>query len=188
MPFYATAMVFRLNTYLSYHLPQQVQWMLLALVFVSTFVFPVLFASFMVQKGMVGSLTMENQHERKIPFIATILFYFIAFFLVRRFPLPGFFSLIILGSALVVVLAFLINLKWKISIHTMGTGGMCGLVYWLTEIQLLHSVIPFVLLILVSGIVGTARLISGSHTQLQIYVGYFIGFATLLLVMKLRLQ
>lgn len=161
MPFYAVAMVFQLNTYLSYHLPRQLQWILLALVFVSTFVFPALFASFLVQKGIVSSLKIENQKERRIPFIATALFYFISFFMIKRLPffiierlpLPDFFSSIILGGALLITIAFLINLKWKVSIHMLGIGGLCGFAFWLIETKLVHSELPFLILLLISGLV-----------------------------------
>ena len=184
MPFYTMLLIFNLNTYLAYSVPLQLQRIIFIVVFITTFVMPVLFTMFLVQKKIIGSLELEKKEERKLPFIVTAFFYLVAFYLMRMLPVPEFFPLIILGAALVIIVGFLINLKWKISVHTMGIGGVLGLVWGLSEILYIQLTMLFILLILLSGIIGTARLIRGSHTQMQIYSGLLIGFAIELMVME----
>jgi len=184
MPFYTMLLIFNLNTYLAYSVPLQLQRIIFIVVFITTFVMPVLFTMFLVQKKIIGSLELEKKEERKLPFIVTAFFYLVAFYLMRMLPVPEFFPLIILGAALVIIVGFLISLKWKISVHTMGIGGVGGLVWGLSEILYIQLTMLFILLILLSGIIGTARLIRGSHTQMQIYSGLLIGFAIELMVME----
>lgn len=184
MPFYSMLLIFNLPAYLSYSISPQLQRIIFIVVFITTFVMPVLFTMFLVQKKIVGSLELEKKEERKLPFIATAFFYFIAYYLLKMLPLPSFFPFVILGAALVIIAGFIINLKWKISVHTMGIGGVLGLTWGLSEILYIPVTIPFILLILLSGIIGTARLIRGTHTQMQIYAGFFIGYIIELGVME----
>lgn len=184
MPFYSMVLIFNLPAYISYSIAPQLQWIVYALVFITTFVMPVLFTLFLVQKKIVGSLELEKKEERRVPYLATIFFYLIAFYLLKMLPVPSFFPLVILGAALVILTGFFINLKWKVSVHTMGIGGVLGLTWGLSEILYIPVTIPFITLILLSGLIGTARLIRGTHTQMQIYTGFFIGFGIELMVMQ----
>jgi hypothetical protein len=187
MPFYSLLLVFNLPIFISYNIRPQLQVFILALVFITTFVLPVLFTLFLVQKKIVTSLELEKREERKHPYIATSLFYLFTFILLRWVGVPPFFTVIILGAALVIIAGFFINLKWKISIHTMGIGGVLGLTWSLSEILYIPVTIPFIVLVLLAGIIGTARLMRNAHTQLQIYSGLVIGFAIELMVIKFSL-
>ena len=184
MPCYSLILVFNLPVFISYNLRPQLQLLILILVFITTFVLPVLFTLFLVRKKIVTSLELEKKEERKHPYIATSLFYFFAFTLLRWLGVPPLFSVIILGAALIIITGFFINLKWKISVHTMGIGGVLGLTWSLSEILYIPVTIPFIVLILLAGVIGTARLMRDAHTQLQIYTGLFVGFAIELLVIK----
>src|SRR5438132_639976 len=127
MSSYSMLLIFNLNTYLSYSISAQLKLIIYILVFVTTFVMPVLFTLFLVQKGIISSLEMEKKEERKFPFIITSFFYFIVFYLLFQLPVPKFLPLAILGGAFITLLAFFITMKWKISMHTMGLGGIIGL-------------------------------------------------------------
>lgn len=184
MPSYAMVIIFQLNTYLSYSLSSPLQRVILVVVFISTFLIPVLFSLILMKKGIIQSLKMESLEERRLPFITTAFFYTAAFFLIRQLPVPRFIPLIILGAALVIILSFFISLKWKISIHMMGIGGLCGLIWGLSEIVYAQIILLFIFLIVLSGLIGTARLISSTHTPMQIYSGFITGFAIELIVIK----
>lgn len=187
MPFYAILLIFNLNTYLSYSITPPLQKIIYIVIFITTFVMPVLFAMFLVQKGMIKSLEMERKEERRIPFITTIFFYLICYLLLKQLSdrIPGFIPLIILGGAIVISAAFFISLKWKISVHMMGIGGLTGILWGLSEVLFISFKTVFILLIILSGLTGTARLISGTHTQMQIYSGFIIGFVLEWFVIKL---
>lgn len=184
MPFYAMVIIFNLNTYLSYSVSPQLQRIIFIVVLITTFAMPVLFSMFLLQKGMIQSLEMENRKERKVPFIIAALCYFMAFYLLKLLPVPKFFPLIILGAALVIILAFLINMVWKISIHMMGIGGLTGLVWGLHQILYVPVTFIFIGIIILAGIIGSARLIRESHTPIQVYAGFLAGFITEVLVLN----
>lgn len=184
MPVYAMLIIFNLNTYLSYSVSPQLQRIIYIVVFITTFAMPVLFSMLLLQKGVIRSLEMEDKSERKWPFIITSVFYLIAFYLLRMLPVSGLFPLIVLSAAVVILLAFFITIFWKISVHMMGIGGLAGLLWGLADVLYIPITGIFILLIILAGFIGTARLIRNAHLPSQIYMGFITGFTAEVLFMK----
>ncbi|MCQ2959209.1 MAG: phosphatase PAP2 family protein [Bacteroidales bacterium] len=97
-----------------------------------------------------------------------------------------FFRTYLLLCIITIFIANLITYFWRISLHTIGMGGLLGLLasFYLEE-PLFYTfaieLIPF--FIILSGLVGTSRLYLKAHTPLQIYAGYAVGFFTIFLGM-----
>jgi hypothetical protein len=176
MPVYAIALLFRFNPYLNYTISPVVQGLIYIIVFLTTFVMPVFTSLILLKKGSIRSLEMETTTERTVPFITTAGYYFICFWLLREIPIPRLFSILVLGAAVSIVFAYFINMQWKISIHMIGIGGIAGCFYALSQILVSDLFIPVIAIILLSGILGSSRLISSNHTPAQIYAGFFLGF------------
>ena len=90
------------------------------------------------------------------------------------------------GSALTVLVIALINLKWKISAHMAGIGGLIGLVYQI-HVQDLSAFDLFwvlCLIIILAGVLGSARLALNRHNTLQVMAGVVVGFLCVCLTMK----
>jgi membrane-associated phospholipid phosphatase len=121
---------------------------------------------------------MEEQRERNWPLLQTAIVYGVAFYvLVQVKRIPPVIPLFILGATSAMVIAMLINLKWKISLHMIGIGGLCGGITCMYV--LLHEGNPIwlALLYLCAGALGSARLLLLAHNSLQILSGFVLGFA-----------
>ncbi|MDQ3049650.1 MAG: hypothetical protein M3Q95_02060 [Bacteroidota bacterium] len=177
MPFYAVLLLLSLNTYIAYSISPQLQRIILSLVFVITTVLPVLTALILLQKGMIRSLEMHSVAERRLPFISTAFFYLICYYLLLQLPIPRMLSLMVLAATLSIFIAWLLSFKWKVSIHMIGMGGITGMLFGLSQVLNAGLIMMILSVILISGLLGSARLFLGSHTQAQIYAGYVIGLA-----------
>ncbi len=175
MPFYAVVMVMNLNTYIAYSISPQLQRIILSLVFVTTTILPVLSTVILLQKGMIRSLELENISERRLPFISTAIFYLICYYLLIRLPVPRILSLIVLGAAISIVIAWLLSFKWKVSIHMIGIGGLTGMLFGLSQVLNASLVLMILGVVFIAGMLGTARLLLGAHSPAQIYTGFLIG-------------
>ena len=56
----------------------------------------------------------------------TAIYYIMAYVMVLRFNVPDVISSMVLGAIICLVCAIAINLRWKISIHMLGLGGVVG--------------------------------------------------------------
>jgi len=176
MPLYAVAVLFSLNTYLSFSIPWPVRLFIYGTVLITTLALPALFVLLLYQRGSVKSLEMESPDERRLSFLVTAVFYFIAYWMMKLLPVPRIFPVLFAGACLIILLAFLVNFRWKISIHMMGIGGLLGLLWRLPDILYVNILPTFTLVVVVAGLVGTARLMRNAHTPLQVYAGFFAGF------------
>ena len=85
----------------------------------------------------------------------------------------------LMGCTFVILVATIITFFWRISLHTIGMGGLLG---FFTEMMITQAfdksiMIPvFMLTVIIAGLVGSARLYLEAHTPAQIYAGYAVGF------------
>lgn len=166
-------------------IPNKLKFISSTIVFVFTALIPLITILFLMRKGKVSDVAIENPKERKIPYIATILCYLLTAFYIWSFPqwLPMFF----IGASVSAFIACLITFKYKISAHTISLGGLCALLIFLGFNHLSTiQIIPWICsAILISGAVGSARIFMGRHTPSQVYSGWLLGLVVSYLFMNL---
>jgi len=175
MPTYGLSLIFFLNSYISKAIPLQAKIAIIAIVFLNTALLPALIFVFMKFQHYITSLKMENRAERLIPFIVTAIFYFITFYALRKFYLPFYVYYLIFGSACLIVIALIINLWWKISIHMLGIGGLFGALICISFIFMANFILIIALLAVMAGFIGFSRIILDAHTPAQVYTGFVTG-------------
>jgi len=86
-----------------------------------------------------------------------------------------------------VLIMALINLKWKISAHMAGIGGVVALIYQIHAMGLSAFDLLWLLClaVLVAGALGSARLALKRHNTWQVLAGAVVGFLCVSLTMKL---
>ena len=57
-----------------------------------------------------------------------------------------------------------------------GIGGVAGGLFALSSHSYTNLLMPMAIIFILAGLLGTARLIYGSHNQSQVYVGFLAGF------------
>jgi membrane-associated phospholipid phosphatase len=133
----------------------------------------------MKRLGIIQSLSMEDKKDRLYPFLITGVFYLTTWFVFHNLQILELIAYIFVVASILVFLALFINLFWKISIHAMSMGALSVFILWLTAVNLIVSPWPAYLIIILSGLVGYARLKLKSHNSTQIYVGYLTGVIVL---------
>ena len=126
--------------------------------------------------GFIDSLYLRTQKDRIIPYIASGIFFFWAFLVFKQqniYPriLPAFMLGVFLSSSA----ALIANIYFKISMHAIGLGGLVGLFLVIAHSNSMLMTWPLAAVLLITGLVCTARLILGSHYPKDIYTGLFMG-------------
>ena len=121
---------------------------------------------------------MKNSYERvyvlAVVFISSTFGYFYLDDLGYFFG-SSLIDLIYVSIMFQIIIALIISIKWKISLHMLGIGGLAGTMGALhMNFGGLFEVVS--LSILASGILGMIRIYQGSHNYLQIYIGFCVGF------------
>lgn len=176
MPLYATAILFNTNNYLAFAITPAVQKIIYLIVFATTYLLPSLTAMLLLRKGKIQSLQMEQLRERNIPFLITAIYFASCFYLLQKIPMARVLGYAMLGASMAIFISFLINLKWKISVHMVGIGGLIGLLYVFSQQMHFNFLVPIIFFAIVAGALGTSRLVMSAHVPSQIYAGFLLGF------------
>lgn len=127
-------------------------------------------------------INMRNSRDRIVPLLFSSTFYYLGYMLLNKVKAFPVFKVFMIASVLVIIVLLLVSFKWKISSHMAALGAMAGTFFAFSFRSGVNPVGPIVLIILVSGIVGSARLILNKHNLWQIAAGFFSGFLILYLV------
>lgn len=126
--------------------------------------------------GFIDSLYLRTQKDRIIPYIASGIFFFWTFLVFKQqnvYPriLPAFMLGVFLSSSA----ALIANINFKISMHAIGLGGLVGLFLVIAHSNSMLMTWPLAAVLLITGLVCTARLVLGSHDSKDIYAGLLMG-------------
>ena len=175
IPLIGILIILNSNSYLNYAVPREVKIAILLLVAMNTLIVPFFVSLLLLMTKKIRSFNMETNEERVLPYAFTVLFYIFTIVRLYKEPIPPIIFKFIIGATLAVILAFIINFRWKISAHMIGIGGLIGA---LISISLLLGVyiIPYVIGgFIIAGLLGSSRLILDAHTPAQIYTGFVLG-------------
>lgn len=146
------------------------------LVFMTTILFPGISAFFFLKMGVIKSLKMEAPSERRYPFLVSIASYVLLGQLFWQLPLPIEFAVFAFGAAISSLIALLCLPFAKISIHLLAFGGIIGGLVGVSGLYFLNILPLLVLLFLLAGVLGTARLVLNAHKLREVYIGFATGF------------
>lgn len=175
VPLYSLILLFNADTYLTYAVHPDIKLAVYAITAFNTILVPSAIFYYFLKAGIIESFHMHTAKERSLPFLTTIVFHLSTLYLFTRMPVPTLFSDLVLGAIASVAVAFIINLKWKVSIHMLGMGGLVGTIIGLVLRYQVNELPLIMILIMLSGLVGYSRLKLDAHTPLQVYVGFILG-------------
>ncbi len=163
------------NTVYDYLTPLRAKLWVSVIVFLFSFVFPVVNIFILVRLKRIPNLTLSNQKDRTFPLFITAMFYFGLFYLLMDQNIWNSIKLFVLGGAVCILITTIINLKYKISAHMVGLGGVLGILISVSYLIKFNMTPYYIAVILIAGLVGCARLILNEHKPAQLYLGFFLG-------------
>lgn len=167
------------NSYVSF-IPLQAKKMLIILTAIGTLILPALMVPLFLLQGKISNLEMDDRRERMYPLALTAVFYSLTFVLFLRIPVFKLVHAFMFGAMLSVIAGFLVSLKWKVSTHMIGLGGLVALILILSFKLDIYLIYPFIGAIIATGLVGSSRLYLQAHTEPQVFWGFGIGFLMML--------
>jgi hypothetical protein len=186
MPFYAMLLLWFVEPMVNIAIPANYLPRLSLLVFLYTALLPLIFALVLRKLGLIKSLEMETAKERRFPYLFTAVCYFLCYFQMAGNHALGLYALVLLGATVSILALLLVNLRVKVSAHLVGVGGTAGVFAGLQWSLGLNYGILVAALVLVAGLLASARLRLKAHSEAEVYVGFILGFCSeFLLLMQL---
>jgi hypothetical protein len=153
-------------------------YIFLAAVFSITMLFPFISIGILRLTGNITSIELPERKERVLPFIFISIYYAMACYLFYvKIPVNPIFIKILAVTCILVVVSTIMNFFIKLSIHSLSIWGSVGMMLWLNRAEANNPLlIPIVALVLIAGMVMSARLYLKAHTMEEVIIGSFTGF------------
>lgn len=159
-------------------LPMTTRLLTIGMLFFITAVIPA--ASIMVMKrlGMVSDASLSNRQERTPPYLISAVCYLAATIYLLKVHSPDWLWLFMAAAMAALIVNVIVTKWWKISAHMTAMGGLVAL---LCRFQLSHVAIYnmqwwIIAAIVLTGIVGSARIYRDRHDLWQVLAGTACGF------------
>lgn len=170
------------------HITKQSEYSILTIVFLSTYIIPILLLLFLKRFKMIESYHLERIEERKFP----VLFMIVLFVLLGKTLLAAkvvdLLAYSFFGCAASLTLVYLLFLsKLKTSLHTLSISGLIGFMCVISFHYKLNFLILIMFLFFLFGVIAVSRLKLKAHKMSEIYVGFLIGFSSQLIAYTLFL-
>ncbi len=154
--------------------------------------FPLIGIAILKFLGLADDFNLDDRKARVIPLLISSIFYLWLFVNIKSNSyIPMLFSSIAFGATISIFLSFFINNFSKISLHTVGMGGLVAVVFLFKlsfdyqdfiisagplGMYKIHMNFVVLAVIIIAGIVGSSRKYITNHSWQDIYGGYLVGF------------
>lgn len=182
IPTYAVLLLLNLPFYLSFALSLEIRIWLMILVFSFTFLIPVAAIITLGYFKMISSPELEDSRERTLPLLITSASYFALLYVLRNSGIPSYFLYFIYGAIFILLTGLIINLFYRVSIHTLAWGAAVASFIGISVRMGIDIPAIIMITILVAGLAGFARLKLNAHNSTQVYLGFIAGAGILLLL------
>ena len=182
-PFSIPFLAFLVLFLFSYIMPILYKGIVLGIVYCFTILTPTI-TIFLFRK--INGFARQELSERKkryVPILLTIISYVFCLLMMRKLNIPWYMTGIIFVSLVISIICILVNLKWKLSEHMAGMGGIIGGLVSFSALFSYNPVVWLCLFILIAGILGSARIVLGHHTLGEVLSGFVVGLVCSFLIL-----
>ena len=164
-----------IKTYSNIIILENQAWIILIGTCMFSLVLPLLSVLILLLTKQIESLEMPKKEERFLPILFASIYMILGFYFMKDiFSYAPIMKSIYLGAIYIMLVALLITKVWKISLHMLAIGGATS-VFIMLELLFGQNLIILLITILISGVLGFARLSLKAHDLNQIYTGFTIG-------------
>lgn len=134
----------------------------------------------------LSKATWEDMGSRSMRFMTLGMFfisYIFGFLLLKRLSVPWLMSAVVLSMIIGLGIILLANILVRLSEHLMGAGVLSGGLIAFSDMFGFNPLIPLSVMLLLTGILGSARIIMGRHGLWEELFSFLLGLAIALMIM-----
>ena len=145
--------------------------------------FPLVTVGLLKALGFLESVRLTTQRERVIPLVAIGIWYFWIWYVWKNLPdQPIELVRFALAAWTTSWIALMINVRMKISLHTIGAGLILTFLFIWAVQHAYGAGLYLPIACIWAGSIGVARLQVSDHTMSEVMAGYLLGMASMLAI------
>lgn len=109
------------------NLPAEARWFIAAVILLNTLILPAFSLAVLKLFGGLSDLRLQSQRQRMLPMGIVAVCYMLCILSFRQMTVAFLVDRFLIAALCCVVIAFVVNLYWKISLHMTAAGGLLGM-------------------------------------------------------------
>ena len=182
IPFFAISTLMLWTDLYSIVLPNMLKIWFISIVFIFTVAIPSIGMFILLKFKAIGSVEMNDRSERTVPLLIACTSFMALLYVLKTTNIPPVFLYLLYSATFSLLVGLLINLVYKISLHTLGWGALAATLISISLRMGFALLLPIVVSVIIAGLVGYARLKQNAHKQAEIYLGYFAGVSVIIFI------
>ncbi len=162
-------------SYLRSLLPWTYKLFLLVIVYLFTIFLPMVLIRIYHRYQGWFLTQIEKKQDYIIPYVISILSYLFCYYFMVVTHVPHFIGSIVMAALILQIICVVVNFFLKISVHTTALGGVAGALVAFSLRFSFNAVWWLSIVVLLSGLVGTSRMILRRHSLKEVTLGFLIG-------------
>lgn len=148
------------------------------MIFLITAVVPAAAIWLMYHYGLVSDPSLSQRNERTAPYAVSCVCYLAAIFYLYKVSAPTWLWMFLVAAFVALIINVIVTRWWKISAHMTAMGGLIGLLCRLQADTLatVNMTWWIAAAVLMTGLVGMARIYRERHDIWQVLAGTACGF------------
>ena len=161
------------------YLPKSFVYKILLVIFISTYVIPILFLFILKQRKTIDDFHLKTIKERKLPILFFTTISLLLAYRLLEVKIINLLAYSFFGAALGMFIVYILfYTKLKTSLHTLAIGSLLGFIMLLSFHYKIGLLFLIGFLFLLFGLVAYSRLKLKAHNNLEIYMGLIVGVAS----------
>ena len=183
VPVYVIAFLLYVSPFLFVGASPAEKGLTLGRAFINYTFFPLVSVALLKGLNLISSIKLRDRKDRIIPFIICNIWYFWIWYVWRGLDgVPHFLVVFALSVFLASSIGLLANIYLKISMHGIALGTASAFLYLLTVDPSSDNITVYLALaILITGLVGSCRLVLSEHSPREYYFGVGVGVLAVLI-------
>ncbi len=157
-------------------LPIEVRRLITMNIVVNTLLLPALLIFLSYRLGYLKDLAINDRRSRVLPIIIVTMCYCLAIYMLSDVMMIYVIRKFMLVALLALMAVFVINFRWKISLHLTAMGGFVAMITILNLSRIIYSPMLLGAVMILAGMLASSRLILGKHTLTQVAAGFLCGY------------
>ena len=130
---------------------------------------------FLKTGGFIRDYNLKEKSDRFLPYLITFISYAMLGFFFYKAGMYMWFLSLLAAPLLLLIIGGIINIWLKISAHMMGIGSLIGGILSVCyNVKGINPFVLFIILFILAGCLGVARLMLKRHTPAQVYAGFLL--------------
>lgn len=155
------------------------KYMLLGIISVFSILLPGSWILFLYKLKVIPSILMQKREHREAPLLIMILnLLILSIMLIDTFKVDSIFSFVFIVITMLISGAYFLNKVTKVSLHSIGLGGMLGILITIRKLQPIGTESLNLFIVLCTMLLGftmSARLLLQTHSKEEVYTGAVTG-------------